>query len=87
MAEKTREQIRAVIADVIGAIAPEVDLATIDPDQPLREQVDIDSFDFLNVIIRLHEVLGVDIPEKDYGELATLNSAIRYLAARGARDG
>jgi len=76
---RTPEQIRAAIADVIGAIAPEVDLAAIDPDKPLREQVDIDSFDFLNVIIRLHEVLGVEIPEQDYGEFATLNRAVDYL--------
>jgi len=79
---RTPEQIRATIADVIGAIAPEVDLAAIDPDKPLREQVDIDSFDFLNVIIRLHEVLGVDIPEKDYAELLTLKGAVDYLSRR-----
>ena len=78
------EEIRAVIADVIGGIAPEVHLAAVDPDRPLREQVDIDSFDFLNVIIRLHEVLGIDIPERDYGELATLNQAVAYLARRCA---
>jgi acyl carrier protein len=41
--------------------------------------------DFLNVIVRLHEVLGIDIPEQDYAELLTLNSTIRYLAARGVR--
>lgn len=80
--QRTPEQIRAAIADVIGAIAPEVDLAAIDPDKPLREQVDIDSFDFLNVIIRLHEVLGVDIPEKDYAELLTLKGAVDYLSRR-----
>ena len=80
----TPDQIRAAIADVIGAVAPEADLATVDPDQPLREQIDIDSFDFLNVIIRLHEVLGVDIPEQDYGKLLTLNSALDYLSRRCA---
>lgn len=78
----TREQIRAAIFDTLGAIAPEVDPARIMPDEPLREQVDLDSFDFLNVIIRLHEVLGVEIPESDYGKLATLNSAVDYLMSR-----
>ena len=82
MAELTREQIKVVIFDVLGAVAPELDPAAIAPDKPLRQQVDIDSFDFLNVIIRLHERLGVDIPEKDYGELLTLNGAIDYLARR-----
>ncbi len=82
MAEMTREQIKAVVFDVLGAIAPELDAAAIAPDKPLREQVDIDSFDFLNVVIRLHERLGVDIPEKDYGELLTLDGAIEYLSGR-----
>lgn len=82
MTARTPEAIRATIFDVLGAIAPEVEPAAIDADRPLREQIDIDSFDFLNVIIRLHEVLGVDIPERDYGELLTLNGAIAYLAGR-----
>lgn len=82
MTARTREEIRAAIFDVLGAIAPEADPATIVADQPLREQVDIDSFDFLNVIIRLHEVLAVEIPESDYGELRTLDSAVDYLARR-----
>ena len=56
----------------------------IAPDRPLREQVDIDSFDFLNFIIRLHETLGIDIPEKDYAEFLTLNRAIEYLVQRCA---
>lgn len=79
---RTPDQIRAAIFDVLGAIAPEVDPAAIDPEKPLREQVDIDSFDFLNVIIRLHETLGVDIPEQDYAKLLTLNGAVDYLATR-----
>lgn len=82
MAERTREQIRQVIFDVLGAIAPEVEPAAIEPGAPLREQVDLDSMDFLNVIIRLHESLGVDIPESDYAQLATLDSAVDYLARR-----
>jgi acyl carrier protein len=84
MGERTPEQIRQIIFDVLGAIAPEIEPASIVPDKPLREQVDLDSFDFLNVIIRLHEVLGVDIPESDYGELATLDGAIDYLTRRSA---
>jgi acyl carrier protein len=79
---RTREAIRAAIFAVLGEIAPEADPAAIAADQPLRDQIDIDSFDFLNVIIRLHETLGVDIPEKDYAELLTLNGALDYLARR-----
>ncbi len=84
MTARSRDEIAAVIFDVLGAIAPEADPATILPDKPLREQIDIDSFDFLNVIIRLHEILGIEIPEKDYVELLTLNSAINYLERRCA---
>ena len=82
MTSRTREEIRAVIFDVVGAIAPEIEPAAIDPEKPLRDQVDLDSFDFLNVIIRLHEILGIDIPESDYAELLTLNGATDYLVRR-----
>lgn len=82
MTARSREEIRAVIFDILGAIAPEADPATIVPDRLLREQIDIDSFDFLNVVIRLHEVLGIEIPEKDYAEFLTLNSAVEYLERR-----
>ncbi len=84
MIPRSREEIRDIIFDALGAIAPEVDPAMIVPDRSLREQVDIDSFDFLNFIIRLHETLGIDIPEKDYAELFTLDSAIEYLVGRCA---
>jgi len=84
MSERTPDEIRQIIFDVLGAIAPEIEPDTILPDKPLREQVDLDSFDFLNVIIRLHEVLGIDIPESDYAELATLDGAIDYLTRRSA---
>ncbi len=82
MTARTREEITALVIDTLSAIAPEVDFAAIAPDQPLRAQVDIDSFDFLNVIIRLHEKLEVDIPEADYGQLATLDGTVDYLAKK-----
>jgi acyl carrier protein len=82
MATFTREQIRSAILDTLCTIAPEIDPAGIVPGAPLREQIDLDSMDFLNVIIRLHETLGIDIPESDYAQLATLDSAVDYLARR-----
>lgn len=84
MTAYSREQMRDIIFDALGVIAPEVEPAMIAPERPLREQIDIDSFDFLNFIIRLHETLGIDIPEKDYAELLTLNSAVEYLVQRCA---
>jgi len=77
-----REQLKAAIFEAITAIAPEIDMKDIRPDRPLRQQIDLDSFDFLNVIIRLHETLGIDIPESDYGEMHTLDRALDYLSRR-----
>jgi acyl carrier protein len=78
----TTEDIRAVIKDEIGRIAPEVDFDAIDPTADLREQIDIDSIDFLNLVTALHERLGVDVPETDYPKLATLEGMIAYLERR-----
>jgi acyl carrier protein len=74
-----RIEIEAALEQAIHRIAPEADLAAVDRDSDFREQIDIDSFDFLNVVIGLHEALGVDIPESDYPKLTTINSAVTYL--------
>ena len=78
----TRDEIRNAVLDVLGAIAPEGDFARLKPDRPLRDQLDIDSYDFLNVMIQLHDRLGVEIPEADYPKLATLDTAVDYLCTR-----
>jgi acyl carrier protein len=73
---------RAAIVEVLRTIAPEVDVATLDATAPLREQVDLDSMDFLNFIVGLHDRLAVDIPESDYQALGTLDTIAAYLAAK-----
>ena len=78
----TREEIRRTILDALAGVAPEGEYDRLKPDRPLRDQLDIDSYDFLNVIVALHERLGVDIPETDYQKLLTLNGAVDYLAAK-----
>jgi acyl carrier protein len=78
----TEAEIRSTLLRVLGEIAPEADTAQIDPDASLREQLDLDSMDVLNVMVALHEALHVDIPETDYPKLATLNGAIAYLSQR-----
>jgi acyl carrier protein len=78
----TEAQLKETIVKVLGQIAPEADLSTLGPDENVRETLDIDSFDHLNFLIGLHEALGVDIPEGDYGQLTTLADIIRYLSAR-----
>lgn len=75
-------QVRTTIAEVLATIAPEVDLATVDPGSPLRDQIDLDSMDWLNVIVGLHERLKVDIPEADYAKLVTLGDVLDYLKAK-----
>ena len=75
----TREEVRATVLRVLGDIAPEADLSTLRGDVPFREQLDLDSMDFLNFIVALHHDLGVDVPERDYGKLATLESSVDYL--------
>jgi acyl carrier protein len=82
---RTPEEIRATVLQVLGDIAPDADLAGIDPGESLREQFDLDSMDFLNFAIGLHQRLGVEIPEADYPRLASLDGAVAYLRAQGAR--
>ncbi len=78
----TPQEIRSAVVEALSAIAPEGDYERLRGDRPLRDQLDIDSFDFLNVVIRLHDKLGVDVPEADYTKLATLDGAVAYLASR-----
>jgi acyl carrier protein len=78
----TEPELRKTVLDTLGDIAPEADLAALAPGKDLREELDIDSMDFLNFVIALHEKLGVDIPEADYPQLITLDGAIGYLAPR-----
>jgi acyl carrier protein len=78
----TDAQLTETICKALGQIAPEADLTHLAPDADLRQTLDIDSFDHLNFLIGLHDALGVDIPEADYGQLTTLTAIVRYLAAR-----
>jgi acyl carrier protein len=70
----------------ISEIAPEVEPDQIKPDLSLRDQLDLDSMDFLNFMIGVHKELHVEIPEADYPKLGTLNGCIEYLAAKRAID-
>jgi len=73
--------IRKVVQEELNNIAPEIDLATMDPGADLREALDIDSMDFLRFITAIHNRLGLDIPELDYPKLVTLDGAIAYIEA------
>ncbi len=75
----TDAEIKKLIFDVLGDVAPEADPATLAGDADIREALDLDSMDFLNLVIGLHERTGMAIPEADYPKLATLDGAIIYL--------
>lgn len=77
----SRDQIRNTVLRLLGDVAPEADLAAIVPDAALRDQLDLDSMDFLNLIIALHQELAVEIPEADYRRLSTLDGMVDYLSA------
>ena len=74
--------LRAAVLDALLRIAPEVSPGEIASDRPLRDQVDLDSMDWLNFLVGLHERLGVDIPEADYRKLVSLNDLVAYLRTR-----
>jgi acyl carrier protein len=78
----TKDEIRQAVIDALSNVAPEGDYERLKPDRLLRDQLDIDSYDFLNVMVALHDTLGVDIPEADYQKLATLNATVDYLCGR-----
>ncbi len=76
------DDVRKTVLHTLHTIAPEADPTQVQPDVALRAQLDIDSMDALNFFIRLHQKLGVDIPEADYPKLNTLNECVSYLVAK-----
>jgi acyl carrier protein len=71
--------IRAVVAQALDEVAPGADIEAIDADEDFVYELDIDSMDFLNFVIAVHERTGIDIPERDYPKLSSLNKAMAYL--------
>jgi acyl carrier protein len=82
----TDTEIRAAVRHALKQIAPEIDAETLRPDLPFRDQVDLDSVDFLDFVLELARSVGVEVPEVDYPQLATIDGCVAYLAAHGARS-
>lgn len=78
----SEEQILAALISILQDVAPEADFDEIERDEDIRETLDIDSFDFLNVLIALNDETGVEIPEADYGRLVSLDDIVKYVAAK-----
>lgn len=75
----TKDQIRQAILDIIADIAPDEDLSNVKDDVRLREQLDLDSMDFLDIVMELRKRYNVEVPEADYMQLASLASSAAYL--------
>ncbi|MEX6503702.1 acyl carrier protein [Pseudomonas zhanjiangensis] len=80
-----QQQMRREVLEALKGIAPEVDPDNLRGDRPLRDEVDLDSMDWLRFISALHRRLGVNIPEADYQRLHSLDALLAYLAQRQQR--
>ncbi len=75
----TRSEIKDLILEIISDIDEDADFATLQSDQPLRDQLDLDSMDFLDIVMELRKRHKLQIPEADYPQLASLDSCVNYL--------
>lgn len=75
----TKEDVKQIVIDIIADIAPDEDTSDLDPAVKLRDQLDLDSMDFLDIVMELRKQHGIEVPEEDYPELASLDSCANYL--------
>ncbi len=78
----TADEIRQVVLDILGDIAPDEDLSKLHDDIPFREQLELDSMDFLDIVMELRKRYRIQIPEEEYGELVSMSSTVKYLEPR-----
>jgi len=76
--------VRQIVIDIIADIAPDEDVTTLDDKKSLREQLDLDSMDFLDIVMELRKRHKVEVPQEDYPKLATLESCVTYLSPKFA---
>lgn len=78
----TTSEVREKIINIIADIALDDDVSGIDDGVSLREQLDLDSMDFLDIVMELKKRHKVEVPQEDYPRLATMNSCVEYLAPK-----
>jgi acyl carrier protein len=78
----TKDQCKQVVIDIITDIAPDEDLSTLKSDVRLRDQLELDSMDFLDIVMELRKRHGIEVPEADYIQLASLDSCAEYLTPK-----
>lgn len=74
--------VRQIVIDIIADIAPDEDVSNLDDAKSLREQLDLDSMDFLDIVMELRKRHKVEVPQEDYPKLATLESCVAYLSPK-----
>jgi acyl carrier protein len=78
----TAQKAKEIILDIIAVVSPDADLGDVKSDEPLRDQLDMDSMDFLDIVMELRKRFKIEVPKEDYGELASLDSCVSYLLPR-----
>lgn len=78
----TEDQVKQIVIDIINEIAPDEDTTDIKSEVALREQMDLDSMDFLDIVMELRKQHGIEVPEADYPQLASLESCATYLTPK-----
>lgn len=78
----TEDQTKQIVIDIINEIAPDEETEGLKPDVNLRDQLDLDSMDFLDIVMELRKQHGIEVPEEDYPKLASLDSCSEYLTPK-----
>lgn len=77
-----KDEIRTAVTRALASVAPEADLTALDGRTDLRDALDLDSMDFLRFVTAIHETLRVEVPERDYGKVRTLDDCVGYVRAK-----
>ncbi len=80
--DKLEQQVGQIILDIIAIVAPDADLSDVKPNVGLRDQLDMDSMDFLDIVMELRKRYKVEVPKEEYPKLATLKSCVEYLTPK-----
>ena len=74
-----QQRVKDIVLNIVSVIAPDAELSGLQSDQPLREQLDLDSMDFLDIVMELRKRYQLEVPKEDYPQLASLDSCVSYL--------
>ncbi|MEK7730971.1 MAG: acyl carrier protein [Planctomycetota bacterium] len=78
------KQVKDIVLGIIAVVAPDADLTNVKSDLRLRDQLDMDSMDFLDIVMELRKRYKIEVPKEDYPKLATLDSCVSYLSPKFA---